>query len=497
MTRTAGRKYYFADYCFDSKSAVLTRGGELVPLRCQAASLLLALLDAAPEPISRERLYSILWGDDSSVDVDGALNALVRELRVTLGKSSNKEALISTLPKRGYVFSAAINTRPDSGRPKPTRRMPLHVLLPLAALLAVVVSGLAVLHNIGKDASPADVEVVYDPPDPPGWQQGFSTDDAQWMVDNLIAARELRAQSGSDAMHRAISLYEAVLDRQPDNSEALAGKLLATTRIVSFTGYTEKGVYEEIEELARRLADAEQPSGGVDDLGLAFVRLYRDWQVREALRLTEASLAADPDNSDAHAIYASVKAVSGDLEGAIDSAATAMQLRPDSWSRADFCFYLLLGRQFDRAAKFCGRAYQNHPDELYLVIASAFSLHRLDRSREAIETIVDTIRRHEPTAYEDPESAPQSWRELGCERAEYFTHRLENASPAERRALVATLVNYWAQCGDKDEFLMWANQAVDVRDLSALYIPYDPRFDAFSDDPDFQRLVDGIRRMML
>jgi DNA-binding winged helix-turn-helix (wHTH) protein len=70
----------------------------------------LALLAASPSRlVTREAIQKELWGSDTFVDFEHALNFCIREIRSALGDSAKKPRFIETLPRRGYRFIAAVS----------------------------------------------------------------------------------------------------------------------------------------------------------------------------------------------------------------------------------------------------------------------------------------------------------------------------------------------------------------------------------------------------
>lgn len=104
-------------------------------LRPQAACLLQYLLDNAGEVVPRERLFAEIWADDTVVDFESGLAALLRELRQAIRSVDGPQDLIETVPRRGYRLNAEVD-RNASGRQR-VRRWRLAMLL--AALLPVLV----------------------------------------------------------------------------------------------------------------------------------------------------------------------------------------------------------------------------------------------------------------------------------------------------------------------------------------------------------------------
>ncbi|HTM32353.1 MAG TPA: winged helix-turn-helix domain-containing protein [Vicinamibacterales bacterium] len=101
--------YRFGTFEVDLASASLRRGGLEVRLRGRPFDILLLLLEAAGDIVTREELKHRLWAEDTFVDFDHGLNAAMNRLRSALGDSADAPRYIQTLPRRGYRFLAPVH----------------------------------------------------------------------------------------------------------------------------------------------------------------------------------------------------------------------------------------------------------------------------------------------------------------------------------------------------------------------------------------------------
>ncbi len=144
-------RYRFGDFEFREGTGELWRSGRATPLPEQAGKVLLALLRAPGEVVTRAALRQLLWPDRIAGDFEGGLHAAVRKLRRALDDDGTEPRVIGTLPRRGYrllVPVAAGEDHPDpspggpgdrAGRFRQAARRPLLALL--GALLAVLGAG--------------------------------------------------------------------------------------------------------------------------------------------------------------------------------------------------------------------------------------------------------------------------------------------------------------------------------------------------------------------
>ena len=94
----------FDDFTLDVNRGELRRLGELVPLQEKPLQLLSRLIAKPGVLVTREEIRQSLWGADTYVEFDDALNHAVKKLRDALGDSAGSPRFIKTVPRRGYRF---------------------------------------------------------------------------------------------------------------------------------------------------------------------------------------------------------------------------------------------------------------------------------------------------------------------------------------------------------------------------------------------------------
>lgn len=117
----------------------------MIRLQGQPFLVLCVLLDHAREVVTREELQRQLWPDDTLVDFDHGLNKAIAKLRDALDDSKSTAALIQTLPRRGYRFTAEVNwiyprtASPALEAPIVSRRtIPTRILIGSAVVLGLL-----------------------------------------------------------------------------------------------------------------------------------------------------------------------------------------------------------------------------------------------------------------------------------------------------------------------------------------------------------------------
>jgi TolB-like protein/DNA-binding winged helix-turn-helix (wHTH) protein len=98
----------FGRFEFDVVSGEVRRDGRKLPLQGQPAQILSHLLAAPGQIVTRDELRRAIWGDDTFVDFDTALNVAVNKLRQALGDSATSPRFVETVPRRGYRFLADV-----------------------------------------------------------------------------------------------------------------------------------------------------------------------------------------------------------------------------------------------------------------------------------------------------------------------------------------------------------------------------------------------------
>ncbi|HWQ11014.1 MAG TPA: SUMF1/EgtB/PvdO family nonheme iron enzyme, partial [Holophaga sp.] len=116
--------FRFAGYEFHASTGELQRDGRGVLLPEQACRVLLALLGAEGEVVSREELRTALWPGRSYGDFEGGLNTAIFKLRQALDDDGAEHRIVGTLPRRGYrmlvpVEKIAAARKAVEGEPPP------------------------------------------------------------------------------------------------------------------------------------------------------------------------------------------------------------------------------------------------------------------------------------------------------------------------------------------------------------------------------------------
>jgi len=105
---------HFGLFEVDLHNRELRKQGVKVKLQEQPFQILVTLLQAAGDVVSREELRRELWPMDTFVDFEHGLNVAVKRLRDALGDSAENPVFIETLARRGYRFIAPLEGMPGT-----------------------------------------------------------------------------------------------------------------------------------------------------------------------------------------------------------------------------------------------------------------------------------------------------------------------------------------------------------------------------------------------
>jgi TolB-like protein/Flp pilus assembly protein TadD len=107
---TTGR-VTFGPFELDLEIGELRKGGRLLKLPPQPATVLCLLVADAGKLVTRDQIRRKLWDDSTFVDYDLALDYCVNRVRAVLGDEARSPTYVETLPRRGYRFIAPVARR--------------------------------------------------------------------------------------------------------------------------------------------------------------------------------------------------------------------------------------------------------------------------------------------------------------------------------------------------------------------------------------------------
>jgi DNA-binding winged helix-turn-helix (wHTH) protein/predicted ATPase len=115
----------FGRYRFEPLSGRLWSGKREIRLTPRAGAVLAALVKRAGQPVTRDELFTAVWGD--TVVGDDALTSCIQELRQALADEAKQPRFIETRHRRGYRFVASLSSSPtgEAAGHGPPRRVAL------------------------------------------------------------------------------------------------------------------------------------------------------------------------------------------------------------------------------------------------------------------------------------------------------------------------------------------------------------------------------------
>jgi len=132
----------FGAFVLDAGRALLTRDGAAVALRPKTFALLTYLARHPGRVLGKEELLAAVW--PGLVVNDESLSQCVRELRAALG--DERQALIRTVPRRGYLFDATVaDAVPAEGSAASKRHAPRWLVAGLVLASVVMIVGASIL----------------------------------------------------------------------------------------------------------------------------------------------------------------------------------------------------------------------------------------------------------------------------------------------------------------------------------------------------------------
>lgn len=116
--KSENKKLHFGEFQVDPRAGELFRGKKKIKVQQQPMQVLVALLEAGGEVVTREELRERIWPADTFVDFEHSLNTAIKKLRQALGDRPTDAKFVETLPRRGYRFLATVTATEGRAEPK-------------------------------------------------------------------------------------------------------------------------------------------------------------------------------------------------------------------------------------------------------------------------------------------------------------------------------------------------------------------------------------------
>jgi DNA-binding winged helix-turn-helix (wHTH) protein/TolB-like protein/tetratricopeptide (TPR) repeat protein len=226
---------------------------------------------------------------------------------------------------------------------------------------------------------------------------------------------------------------------------------------------------------------------------LAALELFYGWNAREAERLIQHSIALNPNHALSHDIYAMTLASAGKFPEALSQSQRAFSLDPTSpYMNTDLGMIHYYRRDFATAAQHVHSALSSDPDY-------ADGLRFLSNIEEAQghygSSIEAAARMLAKTG--DPDIA-------AAMRAQFASSGYAGALRAwatgletkSKRTYVCPLdlAEVYARAGDRLQALNWLEKALSDRSPNMIWLPLEPRWDAYRNEPRFKAAISAMKR---
>ncbi|HEX2061806.1 MAG TPA: tetratricopeptide repeat protein [Thermoanaerobaculia bacterium] len=100
--------FRFGPFELDPQREELKKSGLVLRIPRQPLRLLVLLASRAGETVTREEIQQQIWGSETFVDFEHGINAAIRQIRFHLGDNAEAPRYVRTIPRRGYIFIAAV-----------------------------------------------------------------------------------------------------------------------------------------------------------------------------------------------------------------------------------------------------------------------------------------------------------------------------------------------------------------------------------------------------
>jgi DNA-binding winged helix-turn-helix (wHTH) protein len=107
----------FDDFELDLHSGELRKSGVKIKLQAQPFQILQALLERPGEVVTRDELQKRIWPSETFVDFEQGLNNAVQRIRQALGDMAETPRFVETLPRKGYRFIGAVESKRRESNP--------------------------------------------------------------------------------------------------------------------------------------------------------------------------------------------------------------------------------------------------------------------------------------------------------------------------------------------------------------------------------------------
>lgn len=110
-------RFTFGSFTLDGNRRILFRDGAEVHVAPKTLQFLLAIVERAPNAVSKTELMTVLWPDTHVSDA--TLTGVVADAREALGDDGRAPRLIRTMHRFGYAFAGVLDCDPGANPAAP------------------------------------------------------------------------------------------------------------------------------------------------------------------------------------------------------------------------------------------------------------------------------------------------------------------------------------------------------------------------------------------
>lgn len=284
----------FEDFELDVVSYELRRQGRRVRVERRPMDLLILLVQRRGELVTRSEIVERLWGKDVFIEVETAVNTLVRKVRQALRDSSGAPRFVETVQGKGYRFIAGVEVVPAQpvavpvpaasfqqplvAKPPHPQRLRPQLIAGVASFAVVVAVGIA----IWRVAWPAEVRLAVLP------FSAIKIDPGLEYLADALHEETIASLGQIDPDHlRVVGRTSMLKYRNTTESLSRIGRELNVEYLVETAIHSEQGRIRITPKLIRVRDETQIPLVPYDDQPGSILEFQRELgrQIAEQIRL--------------------------------------------------------------------------------------------------------------------------------------------------------------------------------------------------------------------
>ena len=473
----------------DLQREELRRAGVRIRLQAQPFKVLTLLLERPGEIVTREDIVQELWKDDTFVDFDQSIGAVMRKLRLALGDSATAPRYVETLRHKGYRFLLSTQTDdatcvsppdPEAQEPRVRTRFPRTWMLPaLAAAMALVVVVFVV--RTGYSSLSTNVR-----------RNETQTASSQ---PKTVKAAHIAYQKGrylwnmrtAATVQKSIGYFQQAVKLDPDYAPGYAGLADAYVILNFYTGRNRRVLKERAATASRRALKLDD-SMAEAHATQAYIRFYYDWDWLGAESGFRRAISLNPNYATAHQWYAEYLFYMGRFEEADREINRAHELDPQSVVIGlQLASPHMYSRNYVQAIDKIREALKLNPEfplGIYMLATCYEQLGRFDIALAEYQKIAGTKMGLAGLGYVYGRSGRH-------EEARQILQQLLNDSRVEDLSAFH-VARVYAGLGDASQAFAWLKKARDGRDERMVMVKVEPKLDTLRSNPLFGDLLESL-----